>query len=102
GRVAGGGAEVAEVARGPGGEVVVVARGRLGAGPRRPPRGVVAPGELGRRALLVGVVADRDDRPRLAGEERRRRLVPARPARGDVAGGEEDAAGGCLGRAGGG
>ena len=100
-RVAGGGAEVGEIAGRAGRVVLVVARRRpcpdqLPA----PGRGVAVP-ELAGGAVGVDVVPERGDRPGQGIQQLRRRLVAARRAGRDVAGADEDRRGrfgGLLGR----
>src|SRR5215212_8539721 len=70
-----GGSEVTEVAAGPTGEVVMVARGRLGAALVAASRGAIAGGELAGRAGVVDVVAQGGDSAGQPVEQFRRRLV---------------------------
>src|SRR5439155_1008491 len=62
-RIAGGGAEVAEVPRGAGRLVIALARSGLRAGLVPAPARVVALLVLGKRAAVIGVVAGREDGP---------------------------------------
>ena len=78
-------AEVAEVPGGTRRVVLVVADRRPGAGFVSPPGGVVAGRVIGRRAILVGVVAQREHGAGNAVEQGGGRFVAARRARRDVA-----------------
>jgi hypothetical protein len=92
-----GAAEVPEVPGRARSVVLVVSGRRARSGLVSSPGRSVALRELFRRAVLVGVVAERQDRSLVCVEERGRRLVTRRVAVGDVARGEHDREGG-LGR----
>ena len=82
-------AEVVEVAGSAGGAVLVVAHGRLDARLVAAPARVEAAGELVRVAVVLLGVARDGDRAGERVEQARDRLVAARPAGGDVGGGEQ-------------
>src|SRR6185437_16140117 len=89
-RIAGGRAEIGEVAACARRPIVVVARGRPGPRPEPPPARVVAAGELLRGPGVVHIVSEREDRALDAIEERRGLLVAVARARSDVARTDED------------
>ena len=68
----------------------MVAGGRPGARLVAAPGRLVAVAELGRPARVVGVVAEREDRPRDVVQQQGRGLVLLDVARGDVTGADED------------
>ena len=100
-----GGAEIGEVGSRPGAVVLVVADRGPRARPVAAPAPRVAAFELGRRAAVVGEIADREDDPlTTVGKERveqlRGPLVRVGSAVGDVSGADEDrklGRGGALG-----
>jgi hypothetical protein len=90
GRVPGGGTEIVEVAGSPRRVVLVVARRRLGAGLVPTPGGVVAVGELGGRAIIVGVVAEGEDRSPDSVEQVSGGLIAPAGAASDIARSDQD------------